>query len=120
MTPEEICITSFINKLDDNLKHISPPLFASDKKKLPYAFEILDYKKDDVSSQNSLKYETDILIGEEIGERWKPRLIVEGKLAKISTHEAITYSNKAKTHKYVHPYLMYGILLGDGAKYPLP
>jgi hypothetical protein len=32
----------------------------------------------------------------------------------------ITYSQKAATHKNVHPYLRYGILLGNRKHYPLP
>jgi hypothetical protein len=38
----------------------------------------------------------------------------------ITTHDAITYSHKAATHRQVHPYLRYGILLGDRKHYPLP
>lgn len=33
---------------------------------------------------------------------------------------AITYSTKAVTHKNVHPYLRYGILIGRREHYPLP
>ena len=38
----------------------------------------------------------------------------------MTTHDAITYSTKASTHKNVHPYLRYGILLGNRKHYPLP
>jgi hypothetical protein len=40
-----------------------------------------------------------------------PRFEIELKPARISPHDAITYSQKAATHKSVHPYLRYGILL---------
>jgi len=63
---------------------------------------------------------TDILVVEVETSQWKPRVVVEAKLARITTHDAITYSQKAATHKQVHPYLRYGILLGKREHYPLP
>jgi hypothetical protein len=51
---------------------------------------------------------------------WIPRVVVEGKLKSITTHDALTYSAKAATHKHVHPYLRYGILLGDRDDYAVP
>ena len=30
----------------------------------------------------------------------------------MTTHDALTYSTKAATHKHVHPYLRYGTLIG--------
>ncbi|GAI54911.1 unnamed protein product, partial [marine sediment metagenome] len=45
---------------------------------------------------------------------------IEGKINSVTTHGAITYSQKASTHKNVHPYLRYGILLGNRKHYPLP
>lgn len=51
---------------------------------------------------------------------WKPRIVIEAKLYRITTHDAITYSQKAMTHKQVHPYLRYGIMVGNRKNYPLP
>lgn len=51
---------------------------------------------------------------------WKPRVIVRTKLDSVTTHDSITYSQKAQTHKNVHPYLRYGILIGNREHYPLP
>jgi hypothetical protein len=34
-------------------------------------------------------------------------------LARLRRMMAITYSQKASTHRAVHPYLRYGIMLGD-------
>ena len=99
---------------------------AVDGYKLPYAFEIFDYNldkgKSSVNHDNSLTYETDILIWEnnEKEKTAKPRIIIEGKLKTISTHAAITYSNKAKTHKTVHPYLRYGIIIGENKSDSIP
>jgi len=79
--------------------------------KLPYGYEISEYAEEPISK--AIKYQTDLLIIESFpNERWKPRLVMECKVT-ISTHDAITYSHKAFTHKSVHPYLRYGILLGN-------
>jgi hypothetical protein len=45
--------------------------------------------------------------------------VVEFKLGSVTTHDALTYSAKAATHKNVHPYLRYGIVIG-GFKGPVP
>jgi hypothetical protein len=51
-------------------------------------------------------YQTDLLISERLddGEDWTPRVVVEFKLGSVTTHDALTYSAKAATHKNVHPY----------------
>lgn len=96
-------------------------LIASQGSKLPYAYEILAYLDNTPTQRNNVAYETDILVIEKLqAKEWKPRVVVEGKLGSVTTHDAITYSQKALTHKYVHPYLRYGILLGDRKHYPLP
>jgi hypothetical protein len=95
--------------------------------KLPYGYEIRDYPglpdaKDIKPRGKSIKYETDLLILEssDADDSWKPRLIVECKVNSITTHDAITYSQKAATHKFVHPYLRYGVILGNRRNLPLP
>jgi len=47
-------------------------------------------------------------------------VVIEAKVRSITTHDAITYSQKAASHKAVHPFLRYGIMLGDRQHYPLP
>lgn len=90
-------------------------------KKIPYSYEIISYKEDKPEETNIIKYETDLFICENISEnKWKPRIIIEGKINKVTTHDAITYSQKAATHKNVHPFLRYGILIGNRKQYPLP
>lgn len=90
-------------------------------RKLLYANEVVDY----TSAGNQIDariqwFETDLLVREVEGETWKPRVVIETKLRSVTTHDAITYSQKAVLHRQVHPYLRYGILLGDRLHYPLP
>lgn len=89
-------------------------------RRLSYAHEILEYTSSAPVS-HPVSYETDFLITEETGDDvWKPRLVIEAKLGSVTTHDAITYSEKAFNHKKVHPYLRYGIIIGDRKHHPLP
>jgi len=56
-------------------------------------------------------HETDLLVVENLDEvKWTPRVVIEAKgNGAINTHDAITYSHKAATHRQVHPYLRYGL-----------
>ena len=65
--------------------------------------------------------ETDLLMVQNVSpDSWIPRVVVECKTDSVTTHDAITYSEKAFTHKRVHPYLRYGVILGNRRTYPLP
>ena len=88
-------------------------------RKLIYANEIVEYGGD-ASSYNEMAYETDILVFESNNDSWKPRVVIETKIDSVTTHDSITYSQKAAAHKYVHPYLRYGIFLGHRGHHPLP
>lgn len=90
--------------------------------KTPYALEVQEYGAgENQPTVREMSYETDLVVVETIGDdQWKPRVIIELKIHSITTHDAITYSQKAFTHKTVHPYLRYGILLGNRQHYPLP
>jgi len=88
--------------------------------KLPYAFEVLEYASLEPSKQNINQYETDVLIFDQYEkDLWVPRVVVECKL-RITTHDVLTYSSKSATHKNVHPYLRYGILIGNQKNTALP
>ena len=108
-------IENLLNKTNDNIRVVNGH-------KLSYAFEVLTYDNENQpGKQNSMGFETDILILEQIDPAtWKPRVVIETKLGSVTTHDAITYSQKAQTHKYIHPYLRYGILIGNREHYPLP
>lgn len=108
--------------LQDSLGTLDAMLVVEDGRRLAYAREILRYSNcDEPSREHGMRYETDLLISERFDDgTWIPRVVVEAKLGSVTTHDAITYSQKAGTHKQVHPYLRYGILLGDRGHYPLP
>jgi hypothetical protein len=89
--------------------------------KLTYAHEIEKYDTNDNPTSRSARYETDLLVYDEDSEsNWVPRVVIECKLGAVTTHDALTYSSKAATHKHVHPYLRYGILVGGWEGGPLP
>lgn len=94
--------------------------------KLPYGHEIKEVKETNQkkitkSESEIMYYETDLILLEDFPDgSWKPRLVIEAKLGSINTHDAITYSHKAYTHKSVFPYLRYGVMLGNRGTYPLP
>jgi hypothetical protein len=81
--------------------------------KLTYAYEILRYHKEGPDRMHGAKYETDLLIYDtrENGD-WIPRVVLECKKGGVTTHDALTYSARAETHKRVHPYVRYGVLVG--------
>jgi len=83
--------------------------------RLTYAFEILQYNSDGSHQTYRSGYETDLLVYDinKAGD-WIPRVVVECKSGSVTTHDALTYSTKAFTHKHVHPYLRYGILAPNG------
>jgi hypothetical protein len=87
--------------------------------KLPYGHEIREYG--DSRKTTSSRFQTDLAIVEDTEDGgWKPRLVIEAKIRRITTHDAITYSHKAGAHRAVHPYLRYGVMLGARGTWPLP
>ena len=91
-------------------------------RRLPYAMHVLAYENQEgepalakPARTETHGYQTDLLIAERTSEaaQWVPRVVVEFKLGSVTTHDALTYSAKAATHKNVHPYLRYGIVIGN-------
>src|SRR5258708_6740621 len=97
-------IEKLLRQTDDNIRVV-------DGHRLSYANEVLTYNKGNKpDKQKSKGYQTDILVYEQLdATTWKPRIVIETKLGRVTTHDAITYSQKAQAHKFVHPYLRYGI-----------
>lgn len=88
--------------------------------RLAYGHEITCYEGSEPSVRTSL-FQTDMLVVEIVkGEIWRPRVVVEAKIDTVTTHDAITYCQKAIAHQNVHPYLRYGIMLGNRGTFPLP
>lgn len=107
--------SAIANTIDERLKKESPHLFANTGKKLTYANEVVAYTQaqEEKIECEQMRFETDILIYESLDNgRWKPRVVIETKIRDVTTHDAITYSQKAANHKAVHPYLRYGIGIG--------
>jgi hypothetical protein len=121
MTEKE-WVKTIIADIEKSLRIADDNIRVVDGHRLSYTNEVLTYGKDyKPDKQKSLGYETDILVYEQLDETtWKPRVVIETKLGSVTTHDAITYSQKAQTHKNVHPYLRYGILIGDRKDAPLP
>lgn len=76
--------------------------------RVPYTASISLDKK-----TNFKKYETDLLIKENIDGNFIPRLIIESKYLNVTTHDTITYSNKALAHKNLYMGLRYGLMIGN-------
>jgi hypothetical protein len=101
--------------------NIGENIYFDTLKKVPYAQEILSYDSElKESSEHVMAFETDLFIYEKVEDIIKPRIIIEAKVDNVSTHDAITYSYKAQSHKNVTPYIRYGIMLGNRKHYPLP
>ena len=59
------------------------------------------------------KYETDLLIKENVDGSFIPRLIIESKYLNVTTHDTIAYNNKALAHKNLYMGLRYGLMLKE-------
>ena len=122
MPTEREWVKGFTRKLDAALRSMrSPEVRATDGKRLAYACEVHKYSADDTPDVQTSKYETDILIADHFPDgSWIPRVVIECKLEDVTTHDALTYSAKAATHRAVHPYLRYGFLAGVRRDFGIP
>jgi hypothetical protein len=108
-------------KADIGAAFAQQDIIVETSRRLPYAVHVASYRNTDGEAAfadpvtTSHGYQTDLLIAERLegSTNWVPRVVVEFKLGKVSTHDALTYSAKAATHKNVHPYLRYGIVIGS-------
>lgn len=87
--------------------------------RLAYGFEIHSHDSANKPAPRSFAFQTDFAVIEKANNGdWKPRVIAEAKIGGVSTHDAITYSNKAAAHQSVYPFLRYGVMLGKMASLP--
>ncbi|HXD31444.1 MAG TPA: hypothetical protein VN643_10030 [Pyrinomonadaceae bacterium] len=122
---EKSWVHELVPRIGYALKKFASPeigILVSDGSRLAYSCVINEYDKDNKSEPISSKYETDLLICDSFQDgRWIPRVVVECKIGgSVTTHDALTYSSKAATHKQVHPYLRYGFLAGERKHYAIP
>ncbi len=118
---EKTWVSSVRALLNKHLSRHDSRLHVEQGLGLAYVNEIISYKGTEPIETKIQAYETDLIVIENLPSGgWKPRIVIECKLATVTTHDAITYSEKAFTHKKVHPYLRYGIMLGKRKHYPLP
>ena len=115
MTAETEWVEELGPRIADSLSQ--PGIFVKVGFRLPYALSVAGYRVETVEPVAPpllRKYETDLLIGEHINTSsdWLTRVVIESKLGDLTTHDALTYSAKAATHKNVHPYLRYGMVIG--------
>jgi hypothetical protein len=113
---EKAWVQTLVPRLEEALSSAAEAegrITVGDGVKLPYTSEVQGYDPDGKADVRSSAYETDLLISDVTDQgRWVPRVVVECKLGGVTTHDALTYSAKASTHKHVHPYLRYGFLAG--------
>ena len=99
-------------------------LVVEPRQRLPYASQVRSYADRELKGkpeETKRSYETDFLVSEEKDQKkWTPRVVIEAKISEVTTHDVITYSQKAAEHKIVHPYLRYGILVGNRQDRSLP
>lgn len=63
-------------------------------------------------------FQTDLCVFEEVEpEIHIPRVVMEFK-QRLSTHDVLTYSAKARKHKGVYPYVRYGLVLSAESRVP--
>jgi hypothetical protein len=109
-------VGTLVPRLQEALARVALPggqLTVGDGVNLPYTSEIHGYSPDGRNEPRSSRYETDLLISDAASDgSWIPRIVIECKLGGVTTHDALSYSTKAATHKHVHPYLRYGFLAG--------
>jgi hypothetical protein len=108
------------NTVKPGLGGLGQTLDVQTQIKLAYGYEIRAYNKAREPDTEAIEFATDFIVVEDTDDGWKPRVVVEAKVGSVTTHDAITYSQKAAHHRSVFPYLRYGIMLGNRQHYPLP
>ena len=66
--------------------------------KIAYGYEIRAYRNEQEPDTEAIEFATDFIVVEDTDGGWKPRVVVEAKVSGDTTHDAITYSQKAASH----------------------
>src|SRR5271157_3721791 len=101
MTNESVWVESIKPRLQESLLGSSTNTMRTaviTGVRLPYRHEVFRYEDTKPPESTTMGYETDILVRDELGNgTWVPRVVIECKLANVTTHDALTYSAKADT-----------------------
>lgn len=118
---EQATIKNFVDLIRPQIESMGYRI--STQMSLPYTnfCDKLDGNNNGIDSRKGQKrYAVDILIYRQLENDGKiPLVVIEGKIKGYSTHDIITYSEKARTHKTVFPHLQYGFLVlnSDGKQF---
>jgi hypothetical protein len=101
---------------------LPPPLLIKRGAPLLYTVTVDNRLEVTVKPRNPVRgqaaFETDLCVFERREEGIEiPRVVMEFK-SRITTHDVITYSAKARRHKQVYPYLRYGIIMAKQETIP--
>ncbi len=120
MPSEKQWVKSLLPRLQESLailRNSESTVVIESGKKLAYARETMSYDHGEPVDHHQMSYQTDLLVYDLLTDnKWVPRVVIEAKIEGVTTHDALTYSSKAATHKQVHPYLRYGIIIGGLGK----
>jgi hypothetical protein len=101
---------------------LAPPLLIRRHASLLYQVTVNNRLEVTVDPRTPLRgqsaFQTDLCVFEDVGGGVRiPRVVMEFK-SRITTHDVITYSVKARRHKQVYPYLRYGVIIANEATVP--
>jgi len=120
----------FTNQLLDKINFTKDGFSIGSKINVLYALTIeengivnmgVDADSGEVIRGRGKGFEQDILIYQKVEDAHTstiPRVIIEVKYAKVTSHDAIIYSEKAKRIRTIYPYVRYGFLIGKFKNIP--
>lgn len=109
--PEDLFVRTALRAISDSL---AKPLEVEQGAPLLYEVRVDNNLKITVDPRSPTRgqsaFETDLCIFEHKSDDVRiPRVVLEFK-ASVTTHDIITYSSKARRHKFIYPYLRYGLV----------
>lgn len=112
---EQFAVKQFVDQIRPRIESLGYKIIT--QANLPYTnfCDRIDGNNKGIDySKGKKSYAVDVLVYRELDNDEKiPLVIVEGKIRGYSTHDVITYSEKARTHKSVFPHIQYGFIVLD-------
>jgi hypothetical protein len=101
---------------------LAPPLSIERGASLLYQVTVTNRLKVTVDPRSPTRghsaFQTDLCVFEEVEPGVRiPRVVMEFK-PRLTTHDVLTYSAKARKHRQIYPYLRYGLVIGSLATIP--